>query len=70
MSISQNRNMRTRNNDGRIRKLRDDMLIRTLEEEYGIITGFSPDLTVEDLLNQLGFVSISQYLNWYYANRR
>ncbi len=53
---------RNRNQDGRWRGKRDDTLIWTIEEEYGIDLWVRSDMELWTYLEQHGYESLSQML--------
>jgi hypothetical protein len=61
---------RARNNNGRFHLIHSNTLISTFENEYGIKTGFPPDLTVGFLLENKGFESVTQYVKHYRKRKK
>lgn len=55
---------RCRDEDGEIRRKRDDTLVRTLRQEYGddFAAGLRSDATLRTLLDRSGARSLSDYL--------
>ena len=55
---------RSRNNDGEIRKKRDDTLVRTLRAEYGedFASGYRSDAELGTVLKREGLTDLSQLL--------
>lgn len=53
---------RSRNDDGELRRKRDDTHVRTIEEQYGVDLGMRSDAHLRTALGRAGVDSLSKLL--------